>query len=158
MSQGLQSYTHFACSRRSNTGRGTESNNEQSNNSCELESVPTWLLKTCIDELLPLMTALINKSLSTGTFPDLFLEAIIRPLLKKPNLDVDTLKSYRPVSNLYIGVEAHRKDSHGGHNHQRDDGITYKKHHSTETALLKISNNILCSRDIKQCTILAKCV
>ena len=32
---------------------------------------------------------------------------------------------------------------------------TYKKHHSTETALLKISSDILCSLDIKQCTILA---
>ena len=31
----------------------------------------------------------------------------------------------------------------------------YKKHHSTETALLKISNDILCSREFKQCTILA---
>ena len=31
----------------------------------------------------------------------------------------------------------------------------YKKHHSTETALLKISNDIFCSLDIKQCTILA---
>ena len=54
------------------------------NKSCELDHpIPTWLLKTCIDELLPLITALINKSLSTGTFPDYFKEAIIRPLLKK---------------------------------------------------------------------------
>ena len=68
-----------------------------------LDPIPTWLLKTCIDELLPLITELINKSLSTGTFPDYFKEAIIRPpLLKKPNLDVDALKSYRPVSNLHF--------------------------------------------------------
>ena len=31
----------------------------------------------------------------------------------------------------------------------------YKKHHSTETDLLKISNGILCSIEFKQCTILA---
>ena len=72
------------------------------NKSCELDPIPTWLLKTCIDELLPLITELINKSLSTGTFPEYFKEDIIRPLLKKPNLDVDALKSYRPVSNLHF--------------------------------------------------------
>ena len=72
------------------------------NKSCELDPIPTWLLKTCIDELLPLITALINKSLSTGTFPDYFKKTMIRPLLKKPNLDVDALKSYRPVSNLHF--------------------------------------------------------
>ena len=31
----------------------------------------------------------------------------------------------------------------------------FKKHHSTKTALLKITNDILCSLDIHQCTILA---
>ena len=41
------------------------------------------LLKKCIDELLPLITALIKESLSTGTLPDYFKEAIIRRLLKK---------------------------------------------------------------------------
>ena len=72
------------------------------NKSCEWDPIPTLLLKTFIDELLPLSTALINKSLSTGTFPDYFKEAIIRPLLKKNNFDVDALKSYRPVSNLHF--------------------------------------------------------
>ena len=32
--------------------------------SCELDPIPTWLLKMCINELLPLITTLINKSLS----------------------------------------------------------------------------------------------
>ena len=31
----------------------------------------------------------------------------------------------------------------------------YKKNHSTETALLKISNDIIQSLDVKHCTILA---
>ena len=53
------------------------------NKSCEIDSIPTWLLKECIDELLPLITTLINRSLSTGKFPEHFKEGIIRPLLKK---------------------------------------------------------------------------
>ena len=51
------------------------------NKACEIDSIPTWLLKECIDELLPLITTLINRSLSTGKFPEHFKEAIIRPLL-----------------------------------------------------------------------------
>ena len=38
------------------------------NKSCEIDSIPipTWLLKEFTDELLPLITTLINRSLSTG--------------------------------------------------------------------------------------------
>ena len=53
-----------------------------SNKSCELDPVPTWLLKKCLHELLPLLTALINKSLSTGIFPKECKSAIIKPMLK----------------------------------------------------------------------------
>ena len=132
------------------------------NKSCELGPIPTWLLKKCIDELLPLITALIKESLSTGTFPDYFKEAIIRPLLKNPNIDVNALKSYRPVSNLHFvsklieNIVMVRLERHIVHNdlHEATQS-SYKKHHSTETALLKISKDILCSLDFKQCTILA---
>ena len=41
------------------------------------------------------------------------------------------------------------------HNLQVSAQSAYKKQHSTETALLKISNDILAGLDIKQCTILA---
>ncbi|XP_064622629.1 uncharacterized protein LOC135484864 [Lineus longissimus] len=68
--------------------------------SCELDPVPTWLLKLCIDELLPILTAIINASLKASCVPRAFKSALIRPLLKKPSLDSDILKNYRPVSNL----------------------------------------------------------
>ena len=54
-----------------------------SNKSCELDPVSTWLPKKCLHELLPLLTALINKSLSTGVFPKECKNAIIRPMLNK---------------------------------------------------------------------------
>ena len=68
--------------------------------SCELDPLPTWLLKECIDELLPLVTSIINASLETCYVPQDFKGALIRPLLKKTSLDPDILKNYRPVSNL----------------------------------------------------------
>ena len=132
------------------------------NKSCELDSITTWLLKECIDELLPRITTLINRSLSIGKFPEHFKEAINRPLLKKTNSDIDELKNYRPVSNLnFISkiiekIVMARIECHLiGNNLHEPTQSAYKKNHSTETALLKISNDIIQSLDVKHCTILA---
>ena len=39
-------------------------------------------------------------SISHGQVPMLLKEETVRPLLKKPSLDIDVLAYYRPVSNL----------------------------------------------------------
>ena len=45
----------------------------------------------------------MKKSLSTGEFPtDRLKKAIIRPHIKRPNLDTEEMKNYRPVSNLHF--------------------------------------------------------
>ena len=49
------------------------------NKSCELDPIPTWLLKCCLTELLPLITTLVNKPLTTGSFPEGFKLALIKP-------------------------------------------------------------------------------
>ena len=46
------------------------------------------------------MGIIINTSLTTGIVPRDLKSAIIKPLLKKPSLDKNLLKNYRPVSNL----------------------------------------------------------
>ena len=68
--------------------------------SCELDPVPTWLLKLCSCELLPIITNVINASLVTSVVPAVFKCAIVKPVLKKSTLDSDALYKYRPVSNL----------------------------------------------------------
>ena len=60
--------------------------------SCELDPLPTWLLKECIAELVPLITDIGNMSLRESMIP--------KSLLKIISLDSDILKNYRPVSNL----------------------------------------------------------
>ena len=45
------------------------------------------------------LTCMVNASLSTGHFPDVWKEAIVNPLLKKGGKDT-THKNLRPVSNL----------------------------------------------------------
>lgn len=61
--------------------------NKSSNKSCELDPIPTWLLKSCLDELLPFLSNIINISLSTGNVPSEFKGSYVRPLLKKQTLD-----------------------------------------------------------------------
>ena len=63
------------------------------------KTIPTSLINVCVDELAPIVARIVNLSLSTGTFPDQHKQAIIRPLLKKPNLEKE-MKNYRPVSIL----------------------------------------------------------
>jgi len=129
--------------------------------SCELDPIPTHCLKDCIDELLPSITRIINLSLSNAIVPDAFKEAIIRPLLKKPNLDHNNFKNYRPISNLpFISkvlekIVAKRLNNHTiAHNLIEPMQSAYKKDHSTETALLRIQNDILQAIDNKRCVLL----
>ena len=67
---------------------------------CDLDPLPTSLLKKCSSVLLPTITNIMNLSLSEGTFPDLFKVSQVTPLLKKPSLDKEILSNYRPISNL----------------------------------------------------------
>ena len=70
--------------------------------SCELDPLPTWLLKECIAELVPTITDIVNMSLRDSLMPKSLKTALIRPLLKKTGLDSDILKNYRPVFNIYL--------------------------------------------------------
>lgn len=46
--------------------------------SCELDPIPTHILKQSIDVLLPIITTIINKSLSESSVPSSFKEAVVR--------------------------------------------------------------------------------
>ena len=67
--------------------------------SCCLDPVPTKVVKECLDELVPLLTVIINQSLQSGVFPDVWKEALVTPTLKKRGSDL-AFKNFRPISNL----------------------------------------------------------
>ena len=71
-----------------------------SKKSCSLDPVPTSLVVECMDELLPVITLIINLSLQSGHFPEVWKEAVVTPLLKKCGSDSSNFKNFRPVSNL----------------------------------------------------------
>ena len=120
-----------------------------SNYSCVLDPIPTWLLKQCIPELLPIITAILNTSMRTGSVPALFKYAIIRPHMKKSSLNTEELKNYRPVSNLHLmskvleKLVVKRLEKHMCTNNWYDPlQSAYRSQHSTETAIPKIHNDI----------------
>ena len=56
--------------------------------SCDLDPIPTNILKALLDILIKPITTIINLSLESGTFPLSFKEAHVTPLLNKSNLPV----------------------------------------------------------------------
>src|SRR6218665_1823561 len=67
------------------------------NKQCELDPIHTSLLKDCASILIPIMKKIVNRSLSTGSFPLLFKRSLVTPLLKKPPLDKEILSNSRRV-------------------------------------------------------------
>lgn len=122
--------------------------------SCDLDPLPTWLVKECATELAPKIASIVNNSLASSNVPSSLKCAHVRPLLKKTGMDADCMKNYRPVSNLpYIGkmlekVVASRLDSHLQMNGMNSAfQSAYKHHHCTETALIRVHSDILAALD-----------
>ena len=62
--------------------------------SCDLDPIPTSVLYDCLDEIIPIVTSIMNKSLSCGIVPQGFKHALVKPLLEKASLDPNCLKHY----------------------------------------------------------------
>ena len=67
---------------------------------CELDSLPTPILKCCLDVLLLRILHIVNLSLLSGIFPTEFGHACIVPLLKNSSADRDVMQIFRPITNL----------------------------------------------------------
>ena len=130
---------------------------KSANKSCALDPIPTDLLKKCLDVLLPNITRIINMSLSSGFVPETLKVAQVIPLIKKPKLERNEFKNYRPISNLkFISKTIERAASAQLAKYLEENGLhgpkqsAYRKYHSTETALLRVQNDLLCAIDKHQ--------
>ena len=125
---------------------------------CLSDTIPTRLLKTQLEAFSPLITKLINLSLTSGTFPCIWKSAIVKPLLKKIGLK-NIFKNYRPVSNLnfiskllesvvLLQIQEHLYNLNLLPQYQN----SYQANFLTETLLLKLIDDILKGMESQEVT------
>ena len=120
----------------------------------DTDMLPTRLFKLCAPELAPFLSLLFTRSFADGAVPQSYKAAYMTPLLKKANLGPADARSYRPVSNLSVvsklleRIVARRLLSY-----LTSAGLmpslqsAYRVNHSTKTAVLRVSADILLALD-----------
>ena len=128
--------------------------------SCSIDPIPTWLLVQCQSFFIPIITTIINSSISLSYMPYSLKTAMIIPSLKKASMSI-IFKNFRPISNLkYISKIIERVILEQFMKHLCANNLmepmqsAYKSNHSTETALLRVQNDILKSMDNQKVTML----
>ncbi len=128
---------------------------------CPLDPIPTHLLQAISSSVIPALTHIINTSLHTGTFPTAFKQARVSPLLKKPALNPALLENYRPVSLLpFIAKSLERVVFNQlslflAQNNILDNNQSgFRSGHSTETALLSVTEALRLARAASKSSVL----
>src|SRR6218665_1131884 len=62
--------------------------------------MPTFLLQEFVDDLLPFLTALCNRSIQDGVLPPSQKRSILVPVLKCSGLDSTDPLNFRPIANV----------------------------------------------------------
>ncbi|PFX24918.1 Proprotein convertase subtilisin/kexin type 4 [Stylophora pistillata] len=126
--------------------------------SCPLDPMPSTLVSKC-EDLFPVLTKIVNNSLQSGCSPEIWKEALVFLFLKKPGLDV-IFENFRPVSNLsFVSKLIERAVFNQIHGHLVCNNLypvaqsASRRNHSTETALLKVMNDILLKMNKQHVTI-----
>ena len=121
---------------------------------CSLDRAPTWLVKQLLPLLAETLAKICNASFHEGSFPETLKLALVRPRLKKPSLNADVLNSFRPISNLSflsklvervaaVRISAHIESQQLLPSCQS----AYRAHHSTETAIVAVHDDLVRSID-----------
>ena len=125
-----------------------------SNKTCFLDRIPTHVIKDNKSSVLSIISGIVRQSFSNGIFRTLLKTSLVRPKLKKADLETDLLANYRPIANIpFLSKVLEKSASIQVHNYLNGNNLfpalqsAYKKHFSTETALPRVSDDILNTLD-----------
>ena len=145
----------FAFTPESEENIGKIIDNIKSDAATGFDNIGPRIIKDIKDEIVPILTKLINLSYETNVFPQCYKTAIITPIYKKD--DPEDISNYRPISvlptiskilersasdQIIKYLELYRKISKSQH--------AYRKKHGTITCLADLLNFIYKKIDEKQ--------
>ncbi len=128
---------------------------------CPQDVIHPRFLKLVVDSVGPGLLSLLNKCLLTGSVPTCLKVATVTPLLKKPSLDTSDLNNFRPISvvpfisrilekAVFCQLQLFLNKNHISEVFQSG----FKPFHSTESALLRVLNDIYTATDAGDSVIL----
>ena len=117
---------------------------------CSLDPINVMKLGSSFGKAAPYIRTIINAFFREGSFVTSEKRALIRPYLKKADLNNEELSNYRPVSNLSFlsKIIEHAILDQLMPFLEQSDAISkyqsaYRKFHSAETALLRIHSDLV---------------
>ena len=131
---------------------------EMPTRTCENDIIPTKLLKEILPTIIPSLTKIANLSINKGVFSKKWKSATVKPLIKSQSKGT-AYQNYRPVSNLTFlsklveKITLNQFTQHCEDHHLLPDyQSAYRKHHSCETSLIKLVNDLLWAMEKQEVT------
>ena len=120
--------------------------------SCELDPIPTPILKAHAYVFAPKIPEIVNKSLATRDFTSNIKEAILLPLLKRAGLELqmkttDQFLTYHTSKKIEWVVCNQLVQYTAKSSNFEQYQLAYRKGHSTKTMLLKVKMDFLDATD-----------